>query len=164
MSDVGGGEEERDVPMKPVTLSVTTREARMMALSLSSYFIFISKNPGGNGECQLWSCHSPRPFSQRTAHQGHPPARASAPTRVNLWLAGPLTIEDHVVIPEFLPLLRPLGVLMEYHPHRLSAIEERAGSGEEDGTTLSSAIIFQMGDTLQGLFCDGTPPLECPFP
>lgn len=32
-----------------VTLSVSALEARINALSLSSYFIFISKKPGGVG-------------------------------------------------------------------------------------------------------------------
>lgn len=32
-------------PMRSVILSVTARDALMKALSLSSYFIFISKNP-----------------------------------------------------------------------------------------------------------------------
>lgn len=36
-------------PSKSVTLSVSTRDARMKALSLSSYFIFISKNPVAGG-------------------------------------------------------------------------------------------------------------------
>lgn len=37
----------RALPTKSVTLSVTALVARMRALSLSSYFIFISKNPAG---------------------------------------------------------------------------------------------------------------------
>lgn len=35
-------------PMRSVILSVTARDALMRALSLSSYFIFISKNPAVN--------------------------------------------------------------------------------------------------------------------
>lgn len=38
------------LPIKSVTLSVTALEARMNALSLSSYFIFISKNPERRGD------------------------------------------------------------------------------------------------------------------
>lgn len=41
---------EETLPIKSVTLSVTAREARMNALSLSSYFIFISKNPERRGD------------------------------------------------------------------------------------------------------------------
>lgn len=40
------------VPKKSVTLSVTTLDALMTALSLSSYFIFISKNPEGNNRTE----------------------------------------------------------------------------------------------------------------
>lgn len=36
------------LPKKSVTLSVTALDALTRALSLSSYFIFISKNPVGN--------------------------------------------------------------------------------------------------------------------
>lgn len=36
------------LPRKSVTLSVTALDALMRELSLSSYFIFISKNPVGN--------------------------------------------------------------------------------------------------------------------
>lgn len=43
-NDICGGA----LPKKSVTLSVTARDALMRALSLSSYFIFISKNPEGN--------------------------------------------------------------------------------------------------------------------
>lgn len=54
---VGGGPGATHSPSRSVTLSVSAREARMSALSLSSYFIFISKNPAGDrgrGRCPFW--------------------------------------------------------------------------------------------------------------
>jgi len=45
------------LPIKSVTLSVTALEARMNALSLSSYFIFISKNPETRRDVSTESFH-----------------------------------------------------------------------------------------------------------
>lgn len=42
------------LPRKSVTLSVIALDALMRALSLSSYFIFISKNPVGNNRRQTF--------------------------------------------------------------------------------------------------------------
>lgn len=47
--EYGGGS-----PRKSVTLSVTALDALMRELSLSSYFIFISKNPVRNEREHAW--------------------------------------------------------------------------------------------------------------
>lgn len=51
---------DETLPIKSVTLSVTALEARMNALSLSSYFIFISKNPERRRDisCSVLPLHS----------------------------------------------------------------------------------------------------------
>lgn len=61
--------------------------------------------------------------------QGHPKAFIVM-WRKDLCLQGPLTVEDHIIVLELLPLLIPLWVLMEHHTHCLSVRKEgllRAG-------------------------------------